>query len=118
MSSSLSVRARKLLLRLVAVLVVAVGVPVLIAGPASAHHPEITATVDCNGIVSYTAKSWAGSTPEQMTNPNIGVYLMKGNSFDKVAQGAFAAPGYSFSGTLDIGQAKTATIRVKADAQW
>ena len=34
---------RALLLRLVAVLIVAVGIPVAIAGPAGAHHPEITA---------------------------------------------------------------------------
>ncbi len=117
--SSVSIRVRKLMLRLVAVLVVAVGIPVAVAGPASAHHPEITASVDCAGTVTYTAKSWVTSNASQKTNPNIGVYLKQANgSFTKIGQGAFAAPNYSFTGTHNIGSAASATIRVKADAPW
>ena len=113
------VRSRaQLLLRLVAVLVVAVGIPVAVAGPASAHHPEIVASVDCDGLVSFTASSWVTSDPLKKTNPNIGVYTKQGSTLTKVAQGAFAAPGYSFSGTFSIGSAPSATIVVRADAKW
>jgi hypothetical protein len=46
---------------------------VVFAGSANAHHPEIEATWDCDGTVTYTARSWAGDTDDSKTNPSIDV---------------------------------------------
>ena len=45
-------------------------------GTASAHHPVLTASVSCDGTVSWTATAWMpgdGNTL-QRTNPEVHVY--------------------------------------------
>ncbi|WP_426245655.1 hypothetical protein [Nocardioides sp. LHG3406-4] len=107
---------RKLLLRFVAVLVVAAGVPVVLAGPASAHHPEITASVDCAGKVSFTARAWEGDgTDASRTNTKV---VVSNSVNGSVVTGEFKRKDFSFPGTFDIGSAKSAVITVKAVNNW
>ena len=121
MSLSAAVRARRFLLRLVAVLVVAVGVPVVIAGPASAHHPSLFGSVDCNGVVTLESKSW--TTGPEGINPDIGVYRVvdgqPGQLGERVGGGSYnPETGYQFTITQNLGEADIAWFQARADGRW
>jgi hypothetical protein len=90
----------------------------LIAGTASAHHPEISAVAICDDnndlVIEYTATAWASSNPLKRTNPEIDILF---NNV-KVGQGAFASPNFQFSGSADAPPGTSATVTALAFANW
>ena len=100
----------------------------LAAGTASAHHSAISADVDCNGLVSWTATSWypQNASDHRGENPDIRVYLqIEDEAKVQIAQGAFTiANGYHFSGTFtwpldDTNHlASYVTVSAKPNANW
>jgi hypothetical protein len=86
----------------------------LLAVPASAfaHHADVTATVDCSGLVSYTVTSWqTNDGPDHRVNNSVGVDV------NGIAQpsGAFnAANGYQFSGSYQLAAPLPASVTVTA----
>jgi hypothetical protein len=56
--------------RALAALVLACLVVVGAAGPAAAHHPEITAEIGCDGQLQFTAVAWAGARDDPATEVN------------------------------------------------
>jgi hypothetical protein len=115
---------RKVLAPLV-VLAVAAATLLAVALPASAHHPEITASAGCvEGVatISYTAAAWEpdAENPGTRANPEITITVDFGSGFVAAGVGAFtAANGYSFSGTIAApAGATTATVRATATAAW
>ncbi|MGZ8736648.1 MAG: LPXTG cell wall anchor domain-containing protein [Nocardioides sp.] len=113
-------RSGRLATRLAVALALVLGMLGLGIGPASAHHPEITASADCDGKVTWTANSW--STGQQGTNPDIRVERsIAGGAWTEIAQGAFnAANAYKFSDSFDAGlpYPSSVQLRVKALADW
>ncbi len=98
------------LLSTVLVLLGAIIVVPTFGGTASAHHSNISASVACNGTVSWTATSWA--TGPAGTNPDIRVFKTVGNTTTQIGQGAFTnANNYQFSGTFSW-PANTTSITV------
>src|SRR5438094_8142317 len=81
------------------------------AGVASAWHADITASLDCNGLVTYTATAWQGPDSASRTNSDvrIAVSYNNGGTFTEVGHGAFTSSnGYSFSGSFSAGTATSA----------
>lgn len=106
---------------------------VVLAASAFAHHAEVTAQVDCNGNVNYTATAWEGypddpNTPENeyelsRSNPRIGVWYSVdgGASFASVTENSFTPEnGYTFSGSFTLSQPlpETVIVKVQALANW
>jgi hypothetical protein len=92
-------RQLRRLLSAIFILLGAITVVPVFSGIASAHHSEISASVACDGTVSWTAKSW--STGAEGTNPDIRVTKTVNSVTTPVGQGAFNnANNYQFSGTF------------------
>lgn len=77
----------------------------MFAGIASAHHPEITASVDCTATVSFTSTAWAGDgTAASRRNADIAVTLQIVSGTGTVpaaVHGAYTtANNYQFTGTF------------------
>jgi hypothetical protein len=116
-------RARKLA---AIVPVVVIGISLATAPTASAHHSEISATANCNGIVKFTSKSW--STGKQGENSNIGISFAVGNSaFTTVTPSTgvkyefTAANKYTFSDSFKVDNSKgglSVTVKSKPLANW
>src|SRR3712207_2264622 len=63
-----------------------------LAGSTAAHHAEVTASMNCSSVVSFTAYAWNGSTSASRTNPDIGVwYSREGGPFIELT-----SPRYRF----------------------
>jgi uncharacterized repeat protein (TIGR01451 family)/LPXTG-motif cell wall-anchored protein len=96
------------------------------SSPASAHHSEVTASVDCSGTVAFSARAWdpiaAGwpDDPTSRTNPNVLVWLEVGGSVVDSRTGEFSpANGFSFSGTFQWpAGATSATVWIQEQAPW
>ncbi len=90
------------LLSAIFILLGAITVIPVFSGIASAHHSEISASVACDGTVSWTATSW--STGLEGTNADIRVTAMKVGSMTTrrsvPRQRSTAANNYQFSGTF------------------
>jgi uncharacterized repeat protein (TIGR01451 family)/LPXTG-motif cell wall-anchored protein len=88
--------------RLLSAILILLGITTIVpafAGIVSAHHSNIAASVECSGVVSWTASSW--STGPQGTNPDVRVSLTVGPTTTEIAQGVFNdANNYQFSGTF------------------
>ena len=98
---------------LAAVLVLAV------APIASAHHATVSASLDCNGVITYTVQSWEGHTSDN-GGVNTNVYLQDslGNTFP-VPHGAFNdADNYQFSGTFTIPTNVTSDTLTPVTGTW
>jgi hypothetical protein len=106
---------------LIALTVALVGL-VATAGPASAHHPEITGSVDCTGKVTFTVRAWSGPDAPSRTNPDVRVHRSTdgGRTYTTpVGSGAFTtANGYSFSGSTTTTGTEPVRLRVQAYANW
>jgi uncharacterized repeat protein (TIGR01451 family) len=114
--------------RLVVVLALALGAVPLLQGVASAHHAEVTASIDCDSMVSFTAEAWAGSgtpgTPQwalSRTNTDVRVwYTVDGGPQITVADGqAFnQANNFQFSGSFQAPAAGTIRVFAQAETNW
>lgn len=108
-----------------------VGSTIILAPGALAHHPDISATIDCNGIVSFTSTAWGGFQDDprtvqdeyelSRTNSKIQISMRLNNgSFQALAQSpAYAynkANGYTFSDSLTLTAPLPATVVLKAQA--
>ncbi|MCU0311985.1 MAG: hypothetical protein MUE36_13695 [Acidimicrobiales bacterium] len=118
-----------------AVFAIVASIVIGFAAPAFAHHSEIEAGADCDGLVSWTAEAWIDSTPTQQerTNQNVRVWYRVGNvavpsgnpvapaaGDVEVATGAFnIGNGYSFGGTFPMpADQTTITVFVQEQGKW
>ncbi len=87
------------------------------ASPANAHHPEITASVECveqGTQVRFRAEAWAYDGDQNRRHNNDVRVTVDGV---EVGSGAFtAANGYSFSGSFDAEPHFGQTIKIKVTA--
>ena len=99
------------------------------AAVALAHHPEITASTQCGGIVHFTATAWQTSSSAVRTNASIGVSYSTngGSSFVSLPQLAayqFSSDNdYAFSDTVDLkaltgSLPSSVVIKATALAKW
>src|SRR3984885_10208982 len=89
----------------------------LVAPIASALSATVTASLDCNGTVSYTLSSWAPGQRDG-TNPDIYVTDSQGNT-EPVPAGAFTLQVSSFSGSYTIPTSvNSLTLTPHAGAPW
>jgi hypothetical protein len=102
--------------------IVALAALLLLPGAVAAHHADVTASMDCDGLVSFTATAWNGPTNASRTNPDIGVWVKKdGGSFVELTSSDYffaASNDYSFSDTYDAGDASSVVVKVQAQANW
>ncbi len=94
-----------------------------LASTAAACHSEITASINCNGVVSYTATAWTGTgaTPTARTNSDVRVWASTngGSSFTQVGSGHFGSDNsFSFSGSFSAGSASSVVVKVQETAHW
>lgn len=106
-----------------AIAIAAAAAALVNSGTAQAHNPTITAEIVCDtatGVltINYTATAWAGTGSDPTNDPSranaqIDIKLDNGAT---VASGAFAAPAYSFSGSIPVpaGAAAGDVIEVSA----
>lgn len=93
------------------------------ASTAMACHSEIDASINCNGVVSYTATAWNGSdaTTASRTNSDVRVWASTdgGRTFSQVGSGHFGRDnGFTFSGTFSAGSASSVVVKVQEVAKW
>ncbi len=107
---------------IVATLVATVAGLMFSATAAFAHHPEVTATIECRGLVSFTSTAWSTTDLPRRINASIGVSYSTngGTSFtalpSKAAYHYGADNGYSFSDTFQLPSPLPATVIVKVTA--
>lgn len=125
-------RSRRIVAAVLLLLGVVTTVP-MFAGLASAHHPDITASAACTGVISWTSTAWAG----EANNPNttkdenelsrtntkieISLQITGGTgTVPAVVNGAYnKANGYTFSGTFTWPTGATSiTIKATAKDAW
>ncbi|MGB8862379.1 MAG: hypothetical protein WCC60_24200, partial [Ilumatobacteraceae bacterium] len=127
---AVSTQTRRIVAAVLLLLGVITTVP-MFAGVASAHHPEITGSVDCTATVSFTSTAWVGIADDPNTaqnenylsrsNSNIRIDLLNGPAFTTVSattNGAYTAntnPKFQFSGTFTW-PAGVASVRIRATA--
>ena len=102
------------------VLACCLGAACWLASVAAACHSEITASLDCNGKISWTASAWNGSdaTTSSRTNSNVAVWTTV-NGQTQTATGHFGTDdNFAFSGTFSVGSATSATVYVQEKANW
>jgi uncharacterized repeat protein (TIGR01451 family) len=96
---------------------IAVVTLVLIVAPiASAHHPIITVTMDCNGKVSYTVTAWQDSNPLARTFTGVKVYW--GSTV--VGTGNLnGADNFTFTGSFSVDSSvNSVTLTAITDGTW
>jgi hypothetical protein len=103
-------------------LAVALAALVLLPGAVAAHHADVTASLDCDGLLTFTATAWTGPNAASRTNSDIGVWVRKeGGSFVELTSDDYffaASNGFSFTDTYDAGDADSVTVKVQAQANW
>ena len=100
----------------------------LIFVPAAfAHHPVVTASFSCDGVVSYTATAWATNSglPGSRTNTDVRVFETKIDSTTlnpavQVGSGAFTqSNNYTFSGSFTVASTvNSVTLNAKEFVRW
>jgi hypothetical protein len=96
----------------------------MFAGVASAHHPDITGSVDCTATISFTSTAWAGDgTNSSRTNSDISVTLqiVSGTgTIPAAVHGAYTvANNFQFTGTFTWPTgANSITLTATAMAKW
>ena len=109
-------------LRLLLALACAVTLAGWLASTAAACHSEITASLDCQGNVSFTATAWDGSdaTTASRTNSDVRVSVStNGSTWTQIAKNHFGSDnGFTFSGTYDAGSATVVWVKVQEVARW
>jgi len=112
-------RSRQLSRSLFAMLV-ASSLTLSVVGVVAAHHADVTANMDCDGLVTYTVTAWNGETEDQRTNTDISV-LVKVDGGDYVAQPSIALNAgndFTFTGTFSAPGASSVKIKVQAQVPW
>ena len=103
-------------------LAVAIATLMMLPGVVAAHHAEISASINCAGLVSFTATAWAGPNNASRTNDDIGVWVSKdGGAFVLLEDDSYffaSSNGFSFSDTYAAGAATTVTVKVQALENW
>lgn len=109
---------------LVVVLVVATFV-VGMALPALAHHPEVTASVNCTGLVSYTATAWENEDPLRREHHDVRI---DARTFDGTSWSAYAefdsgqflpSNSFTFSDTYQLNPVpQKVQLRARALGKW
>jgi hypothetical protein len=94
-----------------------------LASTAVACHSEISADINCNGVVSYTATAWneSDATTVSRSNSDVRVWVSSdgGQTFSQVGSGHFGQDnGFSFSGTFSAGAANSVIVKVQEVANW
>ena len=75
---------------------------------AFAHHGRISGSIDCQGVVSFTASSWQTNSVLAKTHNDVRVYVTQSNGTavnpaQQVGGGQFkSANGFAFSGTFTL----------------
>jgi hypothetical protein len=95
-----------------------------VAQLAFAHHPEISATVDCNGLIGFTAEAFQTTDAERRENHDVRIQLKTfdgstWSAYTEIAQGQFLPtqnPPYQFSGTFQLTQPLPEKVQLKAIA--
>jgi hypothetical protein len=109
-------------LRLLLALACAVMLAGWLASTAAACHSEITASLDCQGTVSFTATAWDGSdaTATSRTNSDVRVSIStNGSTWKEIAKNHFGSDnGFTFSGTYNVGSATVVWVKVQEVAHW
>ena len=115
-------REKKVNLRLLLALASAVTLAGWLASTAAACHSEITASLDCQGTVSFTATAWNGSdaTTTSRTNSDVRVSVStNGSTWTQIAKNHFGSDnGFTFSGTYNVGSATVVWVKVQEVAHW
>lgn len=93
----------------------AAAVVVLTAGPASAHHPEISASARCAAdgsyVIDYTSTAWFNSVPDGRGNADIRISVaVNGGAPVQVGAGAYVAPTFAFSGQFSVPASATSVV--------
>ena len=91
------------------------------AAPASAHHVDVSATVSCTGIVSFTATAWQSTSEAGRTNVQIRVsYSIDGRDFvalpAKRTYAFSAANRFTFSDSFPLGRPLPRSVVVAAQS--
>lgn len=89
-----------------------------------AHHPEVQASVDCNGLISYSASAWVTDNPLRRENHDVRIRLATNDgsgfgAFTEIGQGQFLPtqnPQFQFSGTHQLTQPFPQSFKVQAIA--
>jgi len=92
-----------------------------LAGIVAAHHADVTAEMDCDGVVTFTSTAWNGPSNASRTNPDIGVwYAVDGGPFTELlnVDYYFGPDHFSFIDTLEGLDAASVTIKVQAQSNW
>ena len=92
---------------------------------AFAHHGRIGGSMNCQGVVSYTASSWVTSNVLAKTHNDVRVYLIQSNGAavspaQQVGSGQFnSANGFAFSGTFTVAAGvNSVKLQVKEIGPW
>jgi hypothetical protein len=95
---------------------------VLLPTAAWAHHPEITAELDCDGKLTWTATAWDDTDdPKARTHNDVKVFLIRAGEDDElIGEGEFTPEnGFTFSGEFELGlDAGPVRVAVKVDGPW
>jgi hypothetical protein len=107
--------------RLTGLVLAVLAVLLALAAPASAHHVDVSATVSCTGVVSFTATAWRSPSVAGRTNGQIRVsYSMDGRDFVALpAKGTYAfdaANRFNFSDSFPLGHPLPHSVVVAAQA--
>ena len=107
--------------RLTGLVLAVLAVLLALAAPASAHHVDVSATVSCTGVVSFTATAWRSPSVAGRTNGQIRVsYSMDGRDFVGLpAKGTYAfdaANRFTFSDSFPLGHPLPHSVVVAAQA--
>ena len=92
-----------------------------LAGIVAAHHADVLAGVDCDGLVTFTSTAWNGPSDASRTNPDIGVwYSVDGGPFTELlnVDYYFGPDHFSFTDSLELQGSIFVTIKVRAQANW
>lgn len=99
----------------------AVTLTAVLAGIVAAHHVDVSAQIDCDGVLTFTATAWNGPTDSSRTNPDIGAwYSVDGGPFTELlnVDYVFGPDHFSFTDSLELPGAIFVTIKVRAQANW
>src|SRR3954464_2752670 len=97
---------------------VAIGV-LVIAPSAFAHHATVSASLDCNGKITYTVYSWEGHTADHGGgNSSVVLKDSLGNTFPSPPGQFNDADNYPFSGTFTISTSVTSDTLTPFTGTW